>query len=235
MAQIARPDSILLSPDISLELPMPSNAIIRLFALSVLAVPVVAQSQDLFVNGSRLTGMTGSGLEIRPVQDVIVDGSGNVHVIAPDFAVAAPDGAPLPIDPAAQEIVLNGDFYLVTDPVPTGTMPDRIEVQINGNIVRVIQPSEGQLTLRVSEYFRLGQNTVTFRATRTGTAQTDNDWRVMVGKGVPGEGVFRLSGTVAMTRSQASLDTESTEFLVTVGRDSVQVQRLSPNNTSDLP
>jgi len=198
---------------------------VRPLLLCLIAMPALAQAQEIFVNGSRLTGMTGAGLEIRPVQDVIVDGSGNVHVIAPDFAVAAPDGTPLPVDPAAQEIVLNGTFYLVTDPVPAGTLPDRVEVQVNGQLVRVIEPSEGQLMIPVNEFFRLGANTVAFRATRTGSAQTGGDWRVMVGKGVPGEGVFRMTGTVAMTRGQSSLVSETTEFVVTVARDTVQVQR----------
>lgn len=202
---------------------MCSVRIPHLLVVFLLAVPMVAQAQDLFVNGSRLTGLTGSGLDIRPVQEVIVDDSGNVHVIAPDFMVAGPDGAPLPIDLAAQELVLNGTFYLVTDPVPSGALPDRIEVQVNGRVVRVIDPAEGQLMLPVNEFFRLGLNTVTFRAVRSGVAQTSGDWRVMVGKGAPEEGVFRLSGTVAMTRGPSSAATESTEFHVTVARDSVQV------------
>lgn len=208
---------------------------VRLWLLCLIAVPALAQAQELFVNGSRVTGMTGSGLGIRPVQEVIVDGSGNVHVIAPDFAVAAPDGTSLPVDPAAQEIVLNGNFYLVTDPVPSGTLPDRVEVHVNGQRVRVIEPSEGQLMIPVSEFFRLGANTVAFRATRTGSAQTDNDWRVMVGKGVPGEGVFRMTGTVAMTRGQNSLASETTAFVVTVARDSVQVQRQPVSAQNDAP
>jgi len=214
---------------------MRNEKLVRLMMLFALTIPALASAQDLFVNGARLTGMTGSGVEIRPVQEVIVDGSGNVHVIAPEFAVAAPDGAPLPIDPAAQEIVLNGTFYLVTDPVPAGALPDRVEVHINGHLIRIIEPSEGQLMLPISEFFRLGENSVAFRATRSGPAQTESDWRVMVGKGVPGEGVFRMTGTVAMTRGQQSAASETSEFVVTVARDSVQVQRRPEQTQTSQP
>jgi hypothetical protein len=108
-------------------------------------------------------------------------------------------------------------------------------VQVNGQLVRVIEPSEGQLMLPVNEFFRLGANTVAFRATRTGSAQTSGDWRVMVGKGVPGEGVFRMTGTVAMTRGQSSLVSETTEFVVTVARDTVQVQRQPAGAQNGIP
>jgi hypothetical protein len=197
-------------------------------AAAVVSVSSPVLAGDLYVNGANVTAAGPQSLDIHPVQQVIVEPDGDVHVIAPEFILAAPDGTPLPADPVAHELMLNGRFYLITDPPAATPLPDRIEVVVNGQVVRVVSAGEPQVNVAVSEFFRLGENHVQFRATRQGSAAGAGPFRVLVGRGEPGEGVLRLMGTVACSRTVDSSATDLQEFIVTVSREAISTAPVPP-------
>ncbi len=195
-------------------------------------------AEGIYLNGSNIGDIhVSQALEIRPVDEVIVDEDGNIHILAPQYVLRDANGQPLPTDPQAQRLVLGGDYMLITVPPadPQG-WSETITVAINGRVIQVIEPADPQILVEVNEHLHAGSNEIVFSATGT-VSPPAGELRVMLGRGDLQATEIRLADPVAMTRRAGADLTARVAYTVELTRqDGLRiVSREAATNAADTP
>jgi len=185
------------------------------------ASPAPAAAQSVYVNGSDVTGAVRD-LEVTDVERLVFDADGHVHILAPSIDLRGADGEAFARDNRGMAVVLGGTWWLLTVPAPDGAVPDRIAVVVNGELVATLEPDGPQIVEEITGHLVLGENTVTFQATRLepSNGSVTNPLRVIIGRGERRDGAVELNEVAAtFERSAASEDAESTasvQFMLSV-------------------
>lgn len=196
-----------------------------------------AGAQEIYLNGANITDIHGSQqLEIRPVEEVILDVGGGIHILAPQYLLRDMNGQPLPTDPAAQRVVLGGDYMLITVPPadPSG-WAETITVAINGRVVQVIEPGDPQILVEVNQHLHAGTNEIVFTASGS-TPPPAGELRVMIGRGDLQATEIRLEDPVAMTRRAGAETTARLAYTVELTRvDGLRIVSREPAANTAVP
>jgi hypothetical protein len=196
----------------------------RTHSLAIVALLTLAgtsaAAEELYLNGSNISDIRGvQDLDIRPVDEVIMDASGDIHILAPQYTLRDMNGQPLPTDPAAQRVVLGGDYMLITVPPPNSVgWSETITVSINGRVIQIIEPGDQQIVVGVNQHLHSGSNEIVFTASGTRSPPA-GELRVMVGRGDLQATEIRLEDPVAMTRRAGDQPTARLAYTVELTRE----------------
>lgn len=181
-----------------------------LLVVICLAVPGVAWSGSVYLNGVKIDGVTNQRFERAAVR---IDDKGNVFIEAAGYAVkslesgsATPAGATTPAPTAATAVAgdakLTKRYWLVTEQTAPGMTDFDIDVYINSKWVRKLRNADEQIVTEVTRYLAPGKNTVLLIARKmaTGTARKSfsaaHAYRVIVGEGNVGGDNVMIDHTV---------------------------------------
>ncbi len=204
-----------------------------------------AHALDVYLNGVLITGVRDQEFENATVR---LDAQGNVRIDAPHYQVEredrtdrGPGGSDRnvessPVTPRSPTIApqrpssspdgpparggagLSRRYWLVSQVNGPGMVQYRIEVRINGRLVRAVDDTQNLAPIEVTEYLRSGNNTVRVTAiklTEGGRrSESSRHWmRVVVADGhIEGTSVVIDRPGVIFTRNAAQTDRVSRDF-----------------------
>jgi hypothetical protein len=212
------------------------RALIALVLLALLPVPVLA---SVFLNGVRIDGMTNQTFD--KVSSVRLDEQGNVHILAPGYAVkmvpapapaapapvppapaptppavAAPAPAPTPPAVATAPERLTRRYWLVTEQSAPGKTEYVIDLFINSAWVRKLRNGEEQVITELTRSLRPGKNTVRLMASKVVTGprrsqSAEHVFRVIIGEGNEGGGRVMIEKPLIRFERTAAQTEDATE------------------------
>lgn len=169
----------------------------------------VALATDVYVNGTNIEGLTNHAFEKVNVR---IDEKGDVHIDAPGYQVKRVNLGPEKSPPAEGRISMR--YYLVTEQTVQGATEYDIDVFLNGQHLRNLPSSEGQIVTDITRKLLPGKNQVTLQAKKTVAPGAERKsyskthlFRVIVGEGkVEGERVVIEKSVVAFVVTAADTD-----------------------------
>jgi len=215
-----------------------------LVAAAVLAMATEAAAVDVYVNGVLVTGVRNQEFEGVTVR---LDSAGDVRITAPHYRVErldATDSGPAgiratrtgqgtPPGPAPTKVQSAGSrsdpppanggaslalrYWLVAESSSPGNVQYRIEVRVNGLLVRSFDDAALPPPVDITEYLRPGRNTIRITADKINEggrrSTSSRDWlRVVVSDGhVEGTAVVIDGPGIIFTRNAAQTDRVSTD------------------------
>lgn len=172
---------------------------------SLLMLSPVVLAQRIFVNEVEVTNANTRNTHLDRVESVVFDGEGNIHISAPSYAihVVPPQmaGAPPAPAPARPPRVSRGQpvaqtFVLALQNENPNSVPYMVDIFINDRHAATWGPRRGNFAIDVSEYIKVGTNTVLFNARREEGApvgSAENVMTISLGEGSVGDGVAHVT------------------------------------------
>lgn len=181
----------------------------RTVTLTLTLFASVALATDVYVNGTNIEGLTNHAFQKVNVR---IDEKGDVHIDAPGYQVKRVTVGPEKAPPPEGRISMR--YYLVTEQTLQGATEYDIDVFLNGQHLRNLPSSEGQIVTDITRKLLPGKNEVTLQAKKVTAPGAERKsyskahlFRVIVGEGkVEGEKVVIEKSVVAFVVTAA--DTE---------------------------
>lgn len=154
-------------------------------ALAGLALPAQALAVSVFVNGTKVDGLTGAKIEKCAVE---FDAKGNVQLTCPGYAVRVEGEGPVAEADESAAPRLTRKYFLVTEQAEQGAAEFDVELYVNAKFVRKLRSDEEQIVTEITRHLSPGKNALTFVARKKqGEARRSSSkahfFRVIIGEG----------------------------------------------------
>ena len=159
-----------------------------------------AGAPDVYVNGARVTGLTGQVLEDV---DVRFDEDGNVWIDAPRYKVEAVASSRPALGVPTER------YWLVSQ--DNDSRGHVVEVQVNGVSVQTVRSGDAPLIVDLAPFLRPGPNEIALDAAPAPDA-TGGPLSVHIGEGVNRNGTIELANPdVSIVRRSGRADQPTTQ------------------------
>ncbi|MBI5546364.1 MAG: hypothetical protein HY901_20955 [Deltaproteobacteria bacterium] len=191
----------------------------RAMSLMVLLVPTQALAVSVYLNGTKVDGLTGAKMDKCSAE---FDAKGNVLLSCPGYSVKVEGGAvEKPKDDAAVPSEISKHYFLVTEHGQVGVSDYDFDLFINSKFVRRLRNEEEQIVTEVTRHLQPGNNVVTFVAKkRQGKERKsfspEHFFRVIIGEGAAGgDRVMIDEALVTFQKTAADTGDATKEFALT--------------------
>jgi hypothetical protein len=180
-----------------------------------------AMAGSIFLNGTRIDGVTGQKFEKCTVT---IDAKGDVYIDAPGYAVqtaGSTDGAKqkpatdVPIAPTRR-------YWLVKEENYPGKTQYDVDIYINSVWFKRIRSNDEQVVQEITKYLRTGSNVLHFAATKNIGQQRKSFskqvyMRIIIGEGnIGGNNVMIENPLVQYTRTADETGNYNDEYTISV-------------------
>ncbi len=192
----------------------------RLIALMALFISAEASAQSVYLNGTRVDGLTSAKIEKCAVE---FDAKGNVLLTCPGYAVKV-DGAPAKPSPGAETPTqITKHYFLVSEQSVVGATDFDIDVFINSKFYRRLHSHEESYVGEVTPLLVPGKNVVTLIARkRAGGSRKsfspEHYFRITLGEGAEAQSQVMIDNPLLTYQRTAADASDDTRELTIVAR-----------------
>lgn len=190
----------------------------RLTALFALLAPAGATAESVYLNGTRVDGLTNTKIEKCAVE---FDAKANVLLTCPGYSVKI-DGAPAKAQaPAETPTQITKHYFLVSEQSVVGATDFDIDVFVNSKFYRRLRSQEEPFVGEITRLLVPGKNAVTLVARKKAggprkSFSPEHFFRVIIGEGAEAQSQVMIDNPlITYQRTAADAADDSQELTLT--------------------